>query len=359
MTSPTESPVILQLREALETIRGGLSEKGPRVIADEALKACAIAASPVPGPILTWQERLLRNGNMGNEHVFMEAEISDLRAALAAVPGKGEPAQHFDDHAVDCFAKMMKEKLAKKRAQGRSGWDDPEQCSISYLKKLFHESVQKGDPVDVANFCMMLRHHHTATTTPDFDVWQESPYTKVLQKSIADDYVPRFAAPVVPVDRNAVPAIDKENAVQQAQIWAQEARSQRATVLGILKALGLPEQDYNAERLVLSHVGAMRAAFHVNMLRAFPDKSHAEIAAEIDKAVGLALPAAQGEAVAYQYRTRADWHKNWTAWEDCTEGQYADRLAAPLVNDWHYEVRALGVIATSQQPADQQAEGQS
>jgi hypothetical protein len=31
----------------------------------------------------------------------------------------------------------------------------------------------------------------------------------------------------------------------------------------------------------------MRAAFHVNMLRAHPDKSHAEIAAEIDRACEL------------------------------------------------------------------------
>ncbi len=34
--------------------------------------------------VTPWHERLLRNGNMGNEHVFMEAEIADLRAALAA-----------------------------------------------------------------------------------------------------------------------------------------------------------------------------------------------------------------------------------------------------------------------------------
>lgn len=33
----------------------------------------------------------------------------------------------------------------------------------------------------------------------------------------------------------------------------------------------------------------MRSAFHTNMLRAFPDKSHEEIAAEIDRACGLAL----------------------------------------------------------------------
>jgi hypothetical protein len=34
----------------------------------------------------------------------------------------------------------------------------------------------------------------------------------------------------------------------------------------------------------------MRAAFHVNMMRAYPDRTHAEIAAEIDKACGIASP---------------------------------------------------------------------
>lgn len=37
-------------------------------------------------------------------------------------------------------------------------------------------------------------------------------------------------------------------------------------------------------------VSAMRSAFHVNMLRAFPNKTHAEIAAEIDKATAAPAP---------------------------------------------------------------------
>jgi len=41
----------------------------------------------------------------------------------------------------------------------------------------------------------------------------------------------------------------------------------------------------------------MRAAFHANMLRAFPDKTHDEIAAEIDRAVGVTpAPASAGQA---------------------------------------------------------------
>lgn len=65
-------------------------------------------------------------------------------------------AQHSDDIAVDRFAGMMKEKLAQKREQGRGGWDDPDQCTVELLNQLLIEHIPKGDPVDVANFCMML-----------------------------------------------------------------------------------------------------------------------------------------------------------------------------------------------------------
>lgn len=66
-----------------------------------------------------------------------------------------EPA-HTDDLAVDRFAAAMKAKLAKKRDEGRGGWDDPSRCSISYLQTLLHSHVYKGDMVDVGNFAMML-----------------------------------------------------------------------------------------------------------------------------------------------------------------------------------------------------------
>ena len=84
---------------------------------------------------------------------------------LDAVPSIQEQEQHYDDYAVDCFAVMMKEKLAKKRTEGRDGWSDPTRCSVEYLNKLLLEHVEKGDPVDVANFCMMLRHYDAKIDT--------------------------------------------------------------------------------------------------------------------------------------------------------------------------------------------------
>lgn len=64
------------------------------------------------------------------------------------------PAEkHPDDIAVDQFADAMKAKLADARAKGRSGWQDCDPVELSYMLR---EHVEKGDPRDVANFCMFL-----------------------------------------------------------------------------------------------------------------------------------------------------------------------------------------------------------
>lgn len=73
------------------------------------------------------------------------------------VPPNGVPPNrilpHSDDVAVDRFAAAMKEKLAQARAKGRGGW---EQCDPVELSLMLREHVEKGDPRDVANFCMFL-----------------------------------------------------------------------------------------------------------------------------------------------------------------------------------------------------------
>lgn len=63
---------------------------------------------------------------------------------------------HSDDLAVDRFATAMKAKLAKKREEGRGGWDDKDQCSGDLLSILLREHVEKGDPLDIGNLAMML-----------------------------------------------------------------------------------------------------------------------------------------------------------------------------------------------------------
>ncbi|WP_418459874.1 hypothetical protein ACNT8L_05805 [Brucella intermedia] len=63
---------------------------------------------------------------------------------------------HADDLAVDRFAIAMKQKLAKKREEGRGGWENKDECSAEYLSYLLIQHIWKGDPVDIANLAMML-----------------------------------------------------------------------------------------------------------------------------------------------------------------------------------------------------------
>ena len=62
-------------------------------------------------------------------------------------------AQHPDDAAVDRFAQALKLKLKAARENGRSGWQT---CPPADLSRMLREHVEKGDPRDVANFCMFL-----------------------------------------------------------------------------------------------------------------------------------------------------------------------------------------------------------
>lgn len=79
---------------------------------------------------------------------------ADALSALAAAPSAPDGC-HPDDLAVDRFAAAMKAKLAKKRSEGRGGWDGPT-CSAEILSRLLREHVEKGDPLDVGNLAMML-----------------------------------------------------------------------------------------------------------------------------------------------------------------------------------------------------------
>lgn len=61
-----------------------------------------------------------------------------------------------DAIGVTRFAEAMSEKLAQKSLEGRGGWNRPDQCSIEDLERMLREHIAKGDPVDIANFAMMI-----------------------------------------------------------------------------------------------------------------------------------------------------------------------------------------------------------
>ena len=89
------------------------------------------------------------------EH-FATGRAVDCEAVFSAARAATDSAEwQSDDSAVMRFAEAMRTKLSKKRAEGRGGWDGPT-CNAASLSRMLAEHVLKGDPVDVANFAMML-----------------------------------------------------------------------------------------------------------------------------------------------------------------------------------------------------------
>ena len=77
-----------------------------------------------------------------------------LQATFPGIEFEHPPTQEdIDNEAVDKLAQAMKNKLAKKREQGYKGW---ETCKHGDLVQLLINHVDKGDPIDVANFCAFL-----------------------------------------------------------------------------------------------------------------------------------------------------------------------------------------------------------
>ncbi|MBN8293235.1 hypothetical protein JI664_14770 [Rhodobacter sp. NTK016B] len=106
---------------------------------------------------LSWQELHAVLLDRKFQKVDQNTAIVECRAIEGRYLAALEPnaAAHPDDAAVDRFAIAMKAKLAKKRADGRGGWEGPD-CTAAFLSQLLREHVEKGDPVDVGNFAMML-----------------------------------------------------------------------------------------------------------------------------------------------------------------------------------------------------------
>ena len=99
---------------------------------------------------------------LGDSEALRDAAMRTVQAMGYEYAGgeRWRPSFSFgerrDDVAVDAFARAMKVKMADAHAKGRSGWED---MNPSDLSRMLREHVEKGDPRDVANFCMMLWHH--------------------------------------------------------------------------------------------------------------------------------------------------------------------------------------------------------
>jgi hypothetical protein len=121
-----------------------------------------------------------------------------VEAVRDATPPAAAHVQHPDDAAVDRFAQAMKEKMAKQREKGYSGWDNSEQCPTERLQTMLSIHVAKGDPVDVGNFAMMLWNRCETTTPPAAPVPQDPMQhhiTPLMEQQMFDDWCPYKGSP--------------------------------------------------------------------------------------------------------------------------------------------------------------------
>lgn len=102
------------------------------------------------------------------------------RGADAWHPAEPREGAHPDDAAVDALAALMKAKLAKQRAKGYGGWNDKTLCPQQRLSDMLRAHVDKGDPVDVANFCAMLTARGEGI----------APAPQAVQAAVPDGWVP-------------------------------------------------------------------------------------------------------------------------------------------------------------------------
>lgn len=68
--------------------------------------------------------------------------------------------------AVRHFSTAMKSALDQAEALGKSGWMDRDKISAEYLSNRLRRAVDKGDPVHVANYAMMLHHRREDICPP-------------------------------------------------------------------------------------------------------------------------------------------------------------------------------------------------
>jgi hypothetical protein len=114
-------------------------------------------------------EQLYYQPLLASDHVLSDTDNSILFSLV------NEPVNtyvnvpyptHPDDYAVLRFGNAMRQKMDLSREKGRYGWDNPALCSSEYLAALLYSHVEKGDVVDIANFCMML-HERGVTNLND------------------------------------------------------------------------------------------------------------------------------------------------------------------------------------------------
>lgn len=113
------------------------------------------------------RERLARHARtyLAERAGFDPVVLAGLKGALVDALGEAYQCATVlveaddDDVAVDRYCAALKLKLARGRARGRRGWNDPRQVTRWSLATDLRERVDDGDPLDIGLYAMMLHHH--------------------------------------------------------------------------------------------------------------------------------------------------------------------------------------------------------
>ncbi|MGL5735943.1 MAG: hypothetical protein ACRCYS_13835 [Beijerinckiaceae bacterium] len=165
--------IVAELRRKMDAKDAEIARLTDRIAAIRAVTVAECVA--VAGPrVARWLEIEPPYDGTLEEAIDAVSGIEQAIRALSTddpVKAADDADAAFDNDAVYQFSRMMRDKMAQSRAKGRSGWNDPTKCSPDYLRALLYEHIYKGDPVDVANLCMMLRHYDEPTTPrPEHDL---------------------------------------------------------------------------------------------------------------------------------------------------------------------------------------------
>lgn len=207
------------------------------------------------------------------------------RAALSPAQAAAPDAQP-DDAAVDRFAQAMKAKMAASREKGRSGWDDPAQCDVEYLADLLCQHLQKGDPVDVGNFAMMLhqRGADRRLLSEAFAQWRDTPELAAAQPEAK---AAPAKEPTLPTDlshRLRVTADQQPGWKPLLTAAADEIERYYGGMMAWKKTAEKKDADWNAERMgrVDDRIAASKAAPALATLSEFAELDRAAFDAGVE-----------------------------------------------------------------------------
>lgn len=90
----------------------------------------------------------IRSGSwMGSDMLLMAHRLE--KAAIAVDMAR-------DAREIRRFSSLMTTKMARKAYEGAHGWPN---IPVAHLWAMLREHVEKGDPIDIANFAMMIHHN--------------------------------------------------------------------------------------------------------------------------------------------------------------------------------------------------------